>query len=109
MATPTVTPTVTRLANECFNHAVSAPTADRSKHCAALIGGNRIHEIATNFYGGNSFERLHHGNLATCTTHAEINVILRAMRRGIIPSCKYEECGCQVNSSKVVWAEGVSA
>ena len=95
---------ITRLVNDCYD---GASSQCKSNHCAALVHGGRTYVTRCNTYGSNNLEK-NMINDPVCTTHAEMNVIMEAMKIGLLPFArpKYEEC--QQFSLKGTWAEGVS-
>jgi hypothetical protein len=84
--------------DKCNEYALKSYTNDRSLHCAGLIYGKDIKLMATNTYGSNKIEQFITNN--DCTTHAEMNVIIKALDQNLV--------GFD-HSSKVELAEGVSA
>ena len=96
---------IARLVNHCYDNASSQC---KSNHCAALISGGRSFVKRCNTYGSNKLER-NMINSSDCTTHAEMNVIMDAMKMGLLPYVKPNYDEEPVPQSKGTWAEGVSA
>ena len=83
--------------DKCNDFALKSYTNKRAQHCAALIDGKNIILLSNNSYGSNKLE---HIPTDDCTTHAEVNVILKGLEQNIL--------GFD-HSSKVELAEWMSA
>jgi gamma-glutamyl-gamma-aminobutyrate hydrolase PuuD len=76
-----------RFLKECLAHATTSQC--RMSHGAGVIVNGRLRHVACNYYGSNELEP--HFTMDTCTTHAEVAAIRKAIQKNdivVAPSSK---------------------